>query len=122
MSDPLTVRARLDELATELDQRSKELAETERELDPTDEAYEAFVETYECGLWDAHEKDEAKLPGAELRLKLARRAMDKKLLGRYSMLIRKRKRLEKRISSLKTMVSAQQSILSALKSELEASQ
>ena len=112
--------AKLDVLAAELDRRSKECADTERLLEPVEEAYERFVETYETGLWDAYEKDDAKLPPEAMRLKLARRAMPPEMLGDYSSLMHKRKRLDKRMASLKTAVSAQQSILSALKVEAEA--
>lgn len=120
MTDPGSVMVKLDGYALELDDRSKELAETSRELDDVEQAYEAFVDDYETGLWDAHVKDEAKLPSESMRLKLAHRAMDPDLLGRYSRLVRKRKRLQERISALKADVSAQQSILSALKTEAEA--
>ena len=55
-----------------------------------------------------------------MRLKLAHKAMDPGVLGRYIGLLNSRKRLEKRIGALKSAVDAQRSILSALKSELEA--
>jgi hypothetical protein len=78
------------------------------------------MDIYETGLWDRHVRDEEKLPSAEMRLRLARREMPTEMLGAYTALMGKRKRLEKRLSSLKASVSAQQSILSALRTEVEA--
>lgn len=120
MTDALAIMDRLDKLADELDRRSRELADCERELEPVKERYESFIDGYEVGLWEAHVKDDAKLPSESMRLKLARRDMDPMLLGRYGTLSHRSKRLEKRLSSLKAAVSAQQSLLSAAKSEMEA--
>lgn len=132
MSDAIQVMETLDAHSAELDKLSKELATTERLLGGYTDAdgvetkgveaeYEAFLDNYECGCWDRHEKDEAKLPSEAMRLRLARREMPAELLGIYSSLVAKKKRIEKRIGSLKTQVSAQQSILAALRLEAEAS-
>ena len=120
IADPIMVMERLDELSRELDRLSKELGETERELVPVEEAYEKALDVFECGCWDRHVKDDAKLPSGEMRLRLARREMNTKLLGQHASLLAKRKRLEKRIGSVKSLVEAQRSILSALKLEAEA--
>ncbi len=123
-ADPASVLARLDEHSRELDQLSRDLAQLERDLEPITKLYEDFVDDYETGLWDAHLNDEAKLPSEAMRLKLARRALNASaadVLGRYASLMASRKRIERRIASLKTSVSADQSILSALKVEMEAS-
>lgn len=121
MSTPAEARARLDEIALELDQRSKELADVERQLEPVAISYQTFVDDYEIGLWTRHEDEGAKLPSADLRLKLAHRAMNQSVYGRYVGLTNSRKRLMARIGVLKAEVEAQRSILSALKVELEAS-
>lgn len=112
---------RLDEIVRELDQRSKELHGVEVSLEPVEIAYQAFVDDFEIGLWTRHEDDGAKLPAEKLRVKLAHKQMDPALLGRYVGLVNSRKRLEKRIGALKTQADAQRSILSALKTEVEAS-
>jgi hypothetical protein len=122
VTTPVEAMDKLDVLATELDMRSRELADVERKLEPTELAYQAFVDEFEVGLWTKYEDSEykTKLPPAPMRLKLAHKAMDPELLGRYVGLVNSRKRLEKRISALKAAVDAQRSILSALKVELEA--
>jgi hypothetical protein len=132
MSDANQVMETLDAHSAELNKLSNELATTERllggytdsdgvETKGVEAAYEAFLDVYECGCWDRHDKDGDKLPSEAMRLRLARREMPTEMLGTYSSLVAKRKRIEKRIGSLKTQVSAQQSILSALKLEAESS-
>ena len=121
MTDPGEVMAKLDTLATELDQRSKELADTERKLEPIEKKYEEEMGDWEANLWDEHTASEQKWPPEKLRLRLAHRAMDERLLGAYGAGQARRKRLEKRIASVKVQVDAQRSILSALKAEMEAS-
>jgi hypothetical protein len=120
VADVISSMNRLDDCATELDRLSKKLAETERELEVAETDYVLFVDAFEVGLWDKHLEGD-KLPSAEMRLKLAHRAIPTEVLGRYSHLLSSRKRLEKRISSVKVIVDAQRSILSALKVEMDAS-
>lgn len=122
MSTPVEAMDKLDQLASELDLRSRELAGVERALEPAEVSYQSFVDDFEVGLWKEYEDSEykTKLPPEPMRLKLAHKAMDPAVLGRYVGLVNSRKRLEKRIGALKTAVDAQRSILSALKSELEA--
>ena len=117
--DPITVLHSLDAHARELDEISKILATVELELTPVTRQYEAFMADYDQGLWEQH-VDGAKLPSEALRARMAHRAMNPELLGHYLGLVSTRKRLEKRISSLKAIVDAKRSILSALKTELEA--
>lgn len=132
MSDAATCMERLDSYSLELDKLSNELASTERLLggwtNPDgqrvmgiEEEYETFLDRWETACWDRHEKDDAKLPAEKMRLRLARREMPSELLGKHTELLAKRKRIEKRISALKSEIEAQRSILSALKLEAEAS-
>lgn len=120
MSEVLDCIARLRECADELDHLSRSLHQTERDLEPVEREYRAFVDDFEVGLWKQHQDSGAKLPSEALRVKLAERAMDPVLLGRYAGLVMARKRAEKRIQALKSTVDAQRSILSALKLEVEA--
>ena len=131
MTDPILVMERLDGHSMELDRLSKALAQTERELGGyvdgngekilgIEQEWESFRDDFECGMWDRHVKDDAKFPSEAMRLRLARREARPDLLGRYTTLLAKRKRLEKRIGSLKAGIDAQRSILSALKMEAEA--
>ncbi len=110
--------ARLDSYAIELDDLSKKLSDVERKLEPAEQEYEAFIDDFYVGLWADKEQ---KLPGEDMRLRLARHAMPPELLGRYSALLHSRKRMEKRVSSIKASIDALRSILSALKAEMDAS-
>ncbi len=101
MSGVVEVTGRLDMMAVELDTLSKALAVVERQLEPLDTFYAEALDDFECGSWDAHVKEEAKL-------------------SERAALLAKRRRLEKRIKALGQQIDAQRSILSALKYELEA--
>lgn len=120
MSSVVEVTGKLDQQATELDELSKTLASTERKLEPLETFYEEALDDFEVGCWDSHVKEEAKLPPAEMRERLARRTMPEKVLTERATLLAKRKRLEKRIKALGSAIDAQRSILSALKLEIEA--
>ena len=117
---PGQVMETLAQLAEELDQRSLELGDVERKLEVAELTYQGFVDDFEVGLWTKYEDAGSKLPPEAMRLKLAHKAIDPTVLGRYQGLLHSRKRLEKRIGSLKCQVDAQRSILSALKLEQEA--
>lgn len=120
-ADASVVMFNLETLAAELDRRSNELADTERSLEPAERAYDEWIEDFTADLWDQHQDSDSRFPGEQVRMALARRAMPRKLRDEHAVLMAKRRRIEKRIGSLKTQVSAQQSILSALKLEAEAS-
>lgn len=117
--DPVEVMGALDGFADELDTLSKSLADTERKLEPVEGEYEAWMAAYEEGLWEQH-LEGAKFPPEKLRQRMGHKAMPADLFGRYTQLLNSRKRMEKRIGSLKASVSAKQSILSALKAEAQA--
>jgi hypothetical protein len=118
----LTAKLRLSELAEELDSLSRELQQIEEDLEPVDDAYQAFVTDFEVGLWVRSENEDGfRLPSADMRRKLAHRGMPPELLGKHRGLTLSRERTMQRIAALKRQVDAQRSILSAEKSELEAS-
>lgn len=122
-ADAIGARSRLSELAQELGARSVDLARVSRELEAVEEEYRTFVDEYEIGLWQRSEdEDDFKLPSAAMRVKLAHKAMEPALLGRYKGLCASRERLVQRIRDLKAEVEAQRSILSSLKTEMEATQ
>jgi hypothetical protein len=106
--------------ADELDTLSRALGKVERDLEPVEAEYQAFVDDFEIGLWKKHEDDGGRLPSAAMRLKLAHKAMDPALLGRYVGLVNARKRGVERVRAVKASVEAQRSILSALRTEAEA--
>jgi predicted translin family RNA/ssDNA-binding protein len=103
MSDVIDASRTLLLKARELDDLSKKLDEIEIALGPLEAELTEWVEDFHAGCWTAHIEQEAKLPSESIRLSLAHR----------------RKR---RISDLKEIVDAQRSIVSALKTEMEASE
>lgn len=115
---PQEVMRHLDRIAGELSLRSDQLNDVCKALEPIEQKYDAFVDDYELGLLLKSETTDYKLPSEKLRLKKARAAMDADLLGRYEALLRKRKRLQDRISNLKAEADARRSILSAQKEGL----
>ena len=121
MADPISCMEKLDQYAIELEELSRKLAQLERTLEPVEDEYTAFVDHFDLGLWARHEADGAKLPPAAMRLKLAHQAMAPDLLGRYVALVHSRKRMQARIDSLCKAISAQQSILKALRGEMAGS-
>lgn len=121
MSDAQTAMESLDKRVAELDAMSKIAARIEQDFEPVEREYQDFIDAFEVGCWDRHVKDGEKLPSAELREKLARRELPTALLGKYGELSSKRRRIEKRIAGVKAAISAQQSILSAYRAEVEGS-
>ena len=117
--NPAEAMQRLDDYAVELDTRSKELANCERDLAGHEDLFETYLDDFSKGLWDKHINGGEKLPGEELRLRLARTEYPTESLGRLTTLQHRRKRLERRIQALRAAASAQQSILGALKIEME---
>lgn len=118
---PQQALARLEASRAELDRLSGALFEVEHRLDDVEKDYQDFVDDFEVGLYLKSETaDGPKLPSEAMRLKLARREMAPELLGRRDGLVRKRQRIRQRISDVKAMVEADRSILSALKTEADA--
>jgi phage shock protein A len=128
MSDQVTIStpgqamAKLQQLSNQLGSLATTLAEVNQALEPVEEEYEQFLDDYETGLWfKAQTDDSAKLPPKDMRVRLAHKAMAPELLGSYRGLTNKRDRLRKAISDKKADVDAWRSMLSALKTEMEAS-
>ena len=114
-AEAIDARAKLGAQAEELSLRSGELARVSRELEPVEKTYREFVDDFEIGLWKRHEDEEGfKLPPAAMRVKLAHKAMDPALLGRYVGLSHSRGRLVQRIRDLKVEIEAQRSTIQAL--------
>jgi hypothetical protein len=119
--DAVGARGQLSKLAGELGKRSGELAQTERDLEPVKAEYRQFIANYHIGLWKrSQDEKDFKLPSEALRDMLAEKEMDPALLGSYIGLSSRRDRLRQRIADLKAEIDAQRSILSALKTEMEA--
>jgi hypothetical protein len=111
---------KLDDAAAELGRLAGYLADVERKLEPLQEVYEQGFGDFEAGMFERYEKGEGKWPGEETRERLYRRTLPPEARQQIDQLVASRKRIEKRLSSLKAEVDAQRSILSALKVEMEA--
>ena len=121
MTDAITCMNRLDAFADELDTLSKGLTETERKLEPVESAYMECVDDYEILLVEQAQEKGERPPAEKLRETMARRAVPKDIATQYVSLMAKRRRMEKRIGSIKTGIEAQRSLLSAFKLEAESS-
>lgn len=114
---------RLIDAARELDGISKLLVDTERQLEPVEDQVEDFIEAFVADLWEEAIGDPAvKFPPEAVRLALAHKAIDRDVYNRYRALKRSRVRCKQRLSDLREIVAAQRSIVSAAKTELEASE
>lgn len=122
MSDVIDASRTLLLKARELDELSKKLDEIEIELGPLETALTEWVEDYHASCWAAHIEEDAKLPSESIRISLAHRSFDREKYQRLLALRAGRTRRKRRISDLKEIVDAQRSIVSALKTELEASE
>lgn len=112
---------RLDAFAVELDELSKGLIVTERRLEPVEAQYTEWLEDYEIHLVEQAQEAGEKPPAEKLRETMARRSVPKEIASEYLSLVSKRRRMEKRISAIKTGIEAQRSLLSAYKMEAEGS-
>lgn len=116
---PQGVMADLDMMSRELNNLAAGMAYVARELEPVEDAYTKHIDEFEVGLYERSINDaDFKLPAEAMRLKLAQRAVDPALYGRYHALVKSRDRMVKRISALKVSIEAQRSLLSALKEGL----
>jgi septal ring factor EnvC (AmiA/AmiB activator) len=119
MSDVAEARQKLIEYADELDKLSKDLADVQRRLEPIETFYNDSIDDYIASLFERWESGESKWPSDDVRMKLARRAMDREVRDQYDALCASRDRMRKRISDLKSSVEAQRSVLSALGAPLQ---
>ena len=123
MSEAVEARHTLDKYRSELDNLSRDLAELARKFEPVQQAVTDFCDEHELGLYQRSiDEDDFKLPSEKLRHKLAMRALDPALYGRFVAMEASMGRMRGRIGDLKVLVEAQRSVLSALKSEQEATQ
>jgi hypothetical protein len=114
---------RLIRAVHELDDLSKRLVQIERELEPLAERVDDFIEAFEADLWeDSKAEDGPKFPPERVRMALAHRAIDRELYANYRAYQRVRVRAKQRLSDLREIVAAQRSIVSAAKTEQEASE
>jgi hypothetical protein len=122
MSDVAAAAQTLMASANELDELSKKLMDAELELAPIERDLTEHIADFTAACWTRHVEEDAKLPSAEIRTALAHKSFDRDRFNRCLALRAARARAKGRLSDLKEIVSAQRSILSALKTELEASE
>lgn len=116
---PVQVVQKLDQLASGMDKLGSELAAVRVELEPCERIHDDFVADYVAGLWDKHVAGEIKKwPGEDVRLALARRAMDTQTRGKYARLKNLERRIQEAIARTKEEIGAYRSILSAQKEGL----
>jgi hypothetical protein len=108
--------------ASELDELSKSMGNAELELAPLEIELIEWVEDYHVTCWTEHIEKDAKLPAESVRIALAHRSFDREKYQKILLLRTRRDRYKKRLTNLREVVDAQRSIVSALKTELEASQ
>lgn len=108
--------------ARELDETSKALVQTENAIEQTEPKYESWVEDYVATLWDECVEGERKFPPKDVRDAMALKAMDPELRLNYRALIRRRQKAKQRLTDLREIVAAQRSIVSAAKTEIEATE
>jgi hypothetical protein len=105
--------------ADELNAVSLRLEETSNQLEPLEAELTEHVEDFIVGLWTAHVE---KHPPEETRKALAHRAFDRDKYRSILTLRAARARAKGRLNDLREIVAAQRSIVSAAKTEVEATE
>jgi hypothetical protein len=122
MSDLIESSVALMRAASELDDVSKALVQTEKSIEILEPQVEGFVEDFIAGLWEAHMEEGTRLPPEDVRKSLAWKALDPDLKRNYRAHLAARRRAKSRLNDLREIVAAHRSIVSAAKTELEASE
>lgn len=106
----------------ELDNVSKALVQVERELEILEPRYEDFIESFVANLYEDCQDEGVRLPPEDVRKALAHKAMPSDLKAQYRANLATRRRAKSRLADLREIVSAHRSIVSAAKTEVEASE
>jgi hypothetical protein len=122
MTDIATASRVLMDAADELNRVSLRLVDVERDLSPLEAELTEFVEDFIVGLWAAHIDRGEKHPPEKTREALAHRAFDRDSYHKILTLRASRGRAKARLSDLREVVAAQRSIVSAAKTEVEATE
>jgi hypothetical protein len=109
--------------AEELNGLSTGLLRVEQTLASLELELTVWVEDQQAAMWERAQTDEDyKLPPEAVRLAIAHRTFDQDKYHRFLTLKAARSRAKQRISDLREIVAAHRSIVSAAKTELEASE
>ena len=106
----------------ELDRVSKALVQVEREIEVLEPQVEDFLESFIAGLWDDSRATGERMPPEDVRKALANRALPKDVKDSYRAHLATRRRAKSRLADLREIVAAHRSIVSAAKTEMEASE
>ena len=106
----------------ELDNVSKALVQIEKDIEILEPRYEDFIESFIAGLWEETQEKGTRLPPEDVRKALAHKAIDAQLKAQYRASLATRRRAKSRLADLREIVSAHRSIVSAAKTEMEASE
>lgn len=122
MTDIATAARVLIASADELNAVSLRLIKVEEELAPLEAELQQHVEDFVVDLWTDHIDGGKKHPPQETRQALAHRAFDRDRYTQILTLRASRGRQKARLSDLREIVAAQRSIVSAAKTEVEATE
>ena len=122
MTDIATAARVLIASADELNTVSLRLIEIEEELAPLEAVLQQHIEDFVVGLWTDHIDRGEKHPPEKTREALAHRAFDRDRYHTILTLRASRGRQKARLSDLREIVAAQRSIVSAAKTEMEATE
>jgi chromosome segregation ATPase len=113
---------RLIAATSELDQISKQLIQIEKVIEVQEPQIEDLIEGYIAALHEECEEAGKRLPPEDVRKALASRSVDPELRRGYRQNLAVRRRCKSRLADLREIVAAHRSIVSAAKTELEASE
>ena len=122
MTDNATASRVLMSAADELNSVSLKLVQAEEKLAPLEADLSEHIEDFMVGLWTDHIDRGEKHPPEKTREALAHRAFDRDRYHSILTLRASRGRQKARLSDLREIVAAQRSIVSAAKSELDATE
>lgn len=122
MSDLIDSSARLIAATAELDQISKQLIQVEKMIEVQEPQVEDAIEGYLVALHEEHAEQGVRLPPEDVRKALAAKSVDVDLRRTYRQNLAVRRRCKSRLSDLREIVAAHRSIVSAAKTEMEASE
>lgn len=121
MADVATAMRSLEVCARQLDILSRQQAQVEERLLEVEPDYQQHIDDFIAGLWDRYTRGElGRMPGEDMCERLGRPHVPLETRQERDKLVASRRRLSARVSALKSEVDAARSILSALKSEMEA--
>lgn len=113
---------RLIDAANELDRVSKALVEVEEVIEIQEPAIEDLIESFIAALYEECQEKGERLPPEDVRKALAWRSLTEEMRMNYRRNLAVRRRAKARLSDLREVVAAHRSIVSAAKTELEASE